>query len=289
MSVNLAQAYAERKQAANMIEKRVYMLLAVARAIKKGRLPDVYKMLSPFAGSGILPRKKKVLPSADNLANYWLEYQYGWRPLLSDIYGATEAIVKASLDRYPIVFTGSATSEKLDVGKLVRLCTVAGSGSFREIADMHYRETSRYVIRAEMDDSGRALLSQTGISNPLLLAWELLPYSFVIDWFIPVGDYVKQLDYASGWQFKSGTFSVKRTGIGTSYMKPPSPLLSNWVISNWTGYQGGGALVAKQRVVLGSFPHAKIPTFAPKLGIERITSGVALLTQLFTSGKTSRR
>lgn len=30
-----------------------------------------------------------------------------------------------------------------------------------------------------------------GLQDPLSVAWELLPYSFVLDWFIPVGNYLQ--------------------------------------------------------------------------------------------------
>lgn len=41
--------------------------------------------------------------------------------------------------------------------------------------------------------------------NPLLTAWELVPYSFVVDWFIPIGDFIGQFGSSVGLKFISGT------------------------------------------------------------------------------------
>ena len=36
------------------------------------------------------------------------------------------------------------------------------------------------------------------LDNPAVLAWEALPYSFVVDWFIPIGDYLNETLNLSG-------------------------------------------------------------------------------------------
>lgn len=51
---------------------------------------------------------------------------------------------------------------------------------------------------AEMRVRGRVILKRrpsnveiSGIHNPRQVIWELIPYSFVVDWFIPIGDYLR--------------------------------------------------------------------------------------------------
>jgi hypothetical protein len=35
---------------------------------------------------------------------------------------------------------------------------------------------------------------QLGLLDPLSVVWENIPYSFVVDWFIPIGDYLSMLN-----------------------------------------------------------------------------------------------
>jgi hypothetical protein len=46
-------------------------------------------------------------------------------------------------------------------------------------------------------------MAETGITNPLLVAWDAVPLSFVVDWFLPVNNWLKQLDTYSGFTLAS--------------------------------------------------------------------------------------
>ena len=35
---------------------------------------------------------------------------------------------------------------------------------------------------------------QLGLADPATVVWELIPYSFVVDWFIPIGSYLENLN-----------------------------------------------------------------------------------------------
>lgn len=49
-----------------------------------------------------------------------------------------------------------------------------------------------------MRNPGLRQLNGLGLLNPALLWWELLPYSFVVDWFLPVGDVLTSLTAGIG-------------------------------------------------------------------------------------------
>lgn len=68
-----------------------------------------------------------------------------------------------------------------------------------------------YVEGSGVGSVGLRTASELGLLNPFELAWELLPGSFIADWFIPVGDFLSQLDADLGWQFKGGSISEKTT------------------------------------------------------------------------------
>jgi hypothetical protein len=68
------------------------------------------------------------------------------------------------------------------------------------------RGTSRLVYKVQNMDL--AAFASLGLTNPLEIVWELLPYSFVLDWLVPVGRYLSVLDADMGLQFLDGYWST---------------------------------------------------------------------------------
>lgn len=142
---------------------------------------------------------------------------------------------------------------------------------------MAYNERSSYVIYYLEDNAFAQRMSQTGLSNPLILAWELVPYSFVVDWFVGVGSYLNNLDATIGLQFNSGTKTLQSSLHGSTSWKTSK-------VKSWEGvcYTNGRQFIRedKNRTVLTSFP-APALVVDPDLGVSRVLSGIALLTQAF--------
>jgi hypothetical protein len=70
----------------------------------------------------------------------------------------------------------------------------------------HFRKHEVHVrLDATIDDSFYLTLQDVGLSNPLLTGWEVLPYSFVLDWFVGVGDFLSAVNAFQGYSFKAGS------------------------------------------------------------------------------------
>jgi hypothetical protein len=114
------------------------------------------------------------------------------KPLMSDIYGSAEALAKKIRTGY---YQHVNTSQEYN---LFAERTQTGMFGFkvynRNRLHGKIRAKARYMIR----DATLKQLSEIGITNPALLVWELIPYSFVFDWIIPVGDWLKSLDSLVG-------------------------------------------------------------------------------------------
>lgn len=322
-AVNLAQAMAERKQTADLLAKSFNRLVQMVLYARKGQFGDLHRKYGvppprkTQSGAWARPRYKKVThktsiafdergnpldkpkmviqteykdlsdPSRKlSFPDLWLELQYGWKPLLQDIYGSTELLARLHGPDYrPIRFASKAADEFSVKPTWIGQWGLNGT-YFDCIAYQRVKEEVQVIVEADEDSQLLQLLANTGATNPANLAWELLPYSFVIDWFIPIGNWLEQLEYARGMTFRRGLVVTKRKGyasVGHTFNRV-TPGFSK---GSQTGAEINIRKELKVRTLLGDWPYQKFPSIQPKLGIERILSAGALLSQLMTTGKTT--
>jgi hypothetical protein len=125
----------------------------------------------------------------------WLEYQFGWRPLVSDIEGAYNALHNMPQSRYKKVHASHsiAGSAIITFGN-----TVVGELSFdwenRKLQDTSCRAYGEVVVECL---TPRGSLARWGVSTSEFLPtlWELIPYSFVADYFSNIGDAIAAATY----------------------------------------------------------------------------------------------
>lgn len=302
MSVNLGQAYAERKQTVNLMMSSVNRLIALALALKKGDVKKARNLVGQFKDAksvSILDRtgtrvvakrltrvrkspKREVTP--ETFANLWLEFQYGWKPFLSDIYGSCELIADTYYRKKPMQVSTQIPFSFKQAAELEDYTNLEGSTfySYRTLAE---EGRSRVVLQFREEDDVNRFLTRTGIANPALLAWELLPYSFVLDWFVPVGAYLNALDATVGLNFIRGATTVS----GTRSVESTWKRIGTAGHATMSGSKLRITTKVKNRSVYTTVPSPPRPQFNPQLGATRLTSALSLLTQIFYSGKTSVR
>lgn len=126
--------------------------------------------------------KGKTTPKM--LADNWLELQYGWLPLLKDVEAGAQMLAHH-------LNTPVRNSYRVRIRKEKRMPTrvsqVGYNPSQKAFGDCV--KTHRRQIIARVQESG-SIPELLGLTAPELVAWELLPYSFVADWFIPIGDWM---------------------------------------------------------------------------------------------------
>lgn len=138
---------------------------------------------------GAPPPKKQI---GDGIASRILEVQYGWRPLINDVYNGAEAVAAMMHHDRKVVYKIS-TRKKIEIPKP----NLSGI-TFTSRTAEHL-----YAITAYISESlGNQNLD---LWDPAKVAWELLPYSFVCDWAFPIGQYLEARGAASRL---TGTFVV---------------------------------------------------------------------------------
>jgi hypothetical protein len=191
--------------------------------------------------------------------------------LIDDIYGSAELL--ASKQASEIKAKVIATKRHQDEVNSV-------------LTDGHYtfdRSTQRTVnynsgLWYRTTGTELATVKEMGLLNPLSLAWELLPYSFVADWFVPIGGYLNTLDATIGLSFWKGYRSHKFEGTVSDIVSGTGSNL----LYRWGGMaRGSKSVVSVVRVKLIEFPSLPFPSFKNPFSITHALNAVALVRVAF--------
>jgi hypothetical protein len=277
--VNLAQAFAERKQTADLIAVTATRCAEAITSLKRGNYRGAARALGVAASRRGVTRfnKRYVRDQTGAVGTGWLELQYGWRPLLSDVYGSAELIAQKRISEIIDRAVASSTySNEINTKEL----NPQGYWNWVRYLKGKVEYTIKYVVYFSSSSPAIHTLAQVGISNPELLAWELLPWSFVADWFIPIGNYLGSFDATNGLTFQKGTRTVfiKQSGDNDTWAMQGQPTSAATVFN---GFQRSEKEYVKvTRESLTGFPSAKFPGFKNPLSFEHAANAIALLRQV---------
>lgn len=171
---NLAVSVAQGKQTVDMVRDAVFSIGGAISDLKKGKFESAARRF------GVAQRPSKL--SKKDISGRWLELQYGWLPLISDVYEAAKA--------YESLTSGARVNRVTEsIHKEWRGNASCEPGNYSCYGNV--QENARYIY--EMTETLSAPRS-LGLTDPASVIWELIPYSFVVDWFIPIGDYLSNLN-----------------------------------------------------------------------------------------------
>lgn len=219
VQANLAQNIAQVSQLSQLIVGNAMMIASSLRQLRRGNIPGAIGALGAGPPN---PRWRGSVgrPSArQSLASQWLQLQYGWKPLLSDIEGFFKILGNLSGPTDQVHRVSSSAS-------VTRVTTLAFppawsfSSSSVGKTTVVTRTTCKFSIRYRMDNPLLSLFAQTGFTNPINLFWEILPFSFVADWFLPIGSYLEALTAWDGMTFLGGSkvlFTKSKIATDASY------------------------------------------------------------------------
>lgn len=248
----LGEAIATSRQTYDMIAETGKTLLQACLALKKGNLPAVWS---------ILKDKRSAIRRGSDL---FLQYKYGWQPMMSDIAGLWKLFNEQRSQAFIIASKGkSMTQEIHPVNGDPGLSTVSGSGT----------RSCRTKLYGIVDPNFVRYNDRLGLSNPLSLGWELVPFSFVVDWFVPVGQTLDALRGPARVNFLGG-FSTFRGEVDfiSTYFPPPAGG------SDMTNHMRGFSI---DRKTYGSWPKAGFFATNP-FSSSHGQSAIALLLQKLT-------
>jgi hypothetical protein len=170
--------------------------------------------LCGFIGNLVINHRVEI---PDSLSSLWLAYRYQATTSALD---AEEAI--------------SFVHRHMDLGTLDQVLKQTSTQRFTyRGVDVTVRCTLRISPKSvsKVQEVWRALYTY-GLQPDFYVIWDMIPYSFIVDWFLPVGDLAHVLDvermYFSGvyYDIKPIIYSVKYTN---TLVSPPVSCYTRWV------------------------------------------------------------
>lgn len=184
-----------------------------------------------------LLEKRSVVKSSKAIANLWLEFRFGVIPLVQDIQSIVKLFDDIASKGHSELFRkkGYASSSAVTQTKFA-----ATNGVTYILESATVYESWCYISGGYIADTSERLKGLDAISTDLLnianlpiTAWELIPFSFLVDYFVNIGDIISAgvtsrstLRYASVSTVMSTT--VKHSVVSVLNTRPD--LISN--ISN---------------------------------------------------------
>lgn len=270
-------AAVEWRSSLEMITQRAIQLGQAYRHVRKLELAKAARVL------GMEPRHaKKAQSRAARKASpesAWLEYWMGWAPLYGDIYNALDVLQRPYPDehfRTGFAFGNSPAPQVTgNPSSSVNYGRKDHKGYAYISAYGKFRVTNHNLYRA----------NQLGLINPATTLWEIVPFSFIVDWFTNVGQVLNGMSDFAG-------IELRETGIGLYEVGDVS----------WSGYNGRydskGKLVKdyfygtvhfeRKTRTPKTIPSPRLTLGLPKLSLTRAATSISLLSSIFLGTGSTR-
>lgn len=257
--VDLGVALGEYKETAKTFVQSAHWVLNTLRNVRRRsfNVEEAFRDLANVRGRPTRVRDD-FRDFASVSSNLWLMYSYGIRPLIKDVYDACSALQKRYQEKPP--------RKRVKANRFESVSAFAKGGAYSNL--VRGSISMKGEIGFAIDNPLLKTLDECGVLNPLSVAWELVPLSFVVDWFIPVGKFLTNVVPPQGVSYIDGWISYNARGSTHNETN-----LSYWKTKADTRE------TLKGRIILSSFPryHVVVPDLS--LTKSQVASATALLWQ----------
>jgi len=253
---SIGALYAQRQQAVNMIEKRATQLFNFVKAVRRMDFPAAARAI----GQRRLTNRRGQPITRQNIrdsAGVVLETAFGWVPLASDIYNAAQFLS----DGIP----PQRVSARGDL-----LSTASWSPGLNYTRTIKSSTWTKVGACVRVDNPNLHLAESLGMLNPAAILAEITPWSFVVNYFITLDEFVGSLTEFYGLSLtRQYSTSLQRVDQRLVYFN--QPISHYWEVE---GYR----IQAKRVSGLPSGPTLKLRD-PWVLKTQRAATSAALLAQ----------
>lgn len=204
---NLAIAGGESNLTVKLVEDTLQTVVLSFKALKHGNFRRVAELLR-IPAFDFRQRRHQA-----TVFEMWLELKYGWMPLYQDLHNAAKALEGAAKPPRSSYITVKSNSSFAYNGSVSpTLYTAPGT------CKLHQR------LKYKWDEIVPPQARSLGLQDPLSVTWELLPWSFVFDWVIPIGTYLEALNAAPFLKGSAVLMQTKTFDVAASTHIEPTTL-----------------------------------------------------------------
>lgn len=228
VTASVAANIAERKSSFDMITKRATQIHSAYRAIRKGDVRGFVTVLGfrkratrkgtqwvrlgkggrqfSIPNKRIIYSEKRFKRNLQDSGSLWLEYWFGWAPLLGDVYSAARVLSDDVPDEtLRNVFRGTGKTKRVYSNRIVAF---GGKDVQTDNFSADYMASVQFTVTSRRENADKA--RKLGLVNPASVAWEVVPFSWLVDWFIPVGRFLESYTDTVGFTYGNAFASTKR-------------------------------------------------------------------------------
>lgn len=286
-TANISEDLATMSQTTRLLTVNLLRFRQFLSLVTLGDPRGLSRFLGSARGNNVIVRavslmRKGGLSGTQLLSRLWLEYRYGWLPLIHDVQQSLTAFQQYAGKNSDVSRVSGKRSVTSDTVRSVIYASNPGSSTKRT---RYYYENAKTTCRMglyyKMDQKMLATLSGLGLTSPVSLAWELVPYSFVVDWFLPIGPALNAFSAFEGLTFVRGykTYYTERTvflNIDQTYSNSDA---------TWTDKgKSFGKRITVNRTALTAFPGPVKPVLKNPYSFIHAANAAALIV-LLLSGK----
>lgn len=267
--------YSPRRQLSAK-EHRKQKAKRVAALLYGGRPAQRLKHESAKAYRRRLSKEKQILSD-------WLGVQFALKPLVSDLASAAEALNYWRFDRQlPMRLTVRKGAQAVwdDLEDRFQVQPVVGGPVLEERLQLAATIRCHYSGTFNVPPSSDRTLRQLGLANPIQVAWELVLFSWMVDYALGVGNWIKSMTSLDHMEWVEGSVSrlIKLQTARDGVIVVP-------VTAGVTSVSGGGNCLVEcgrfQREVLTKTPMpAAMPVPKKQLGLTQMANSLAALAGL---------
>jgi len=208
--------------------------------------------------------KHSVTKLRELISQRWLEYRYGWMPVVYSLQSAVQALAKER--------------EEWERGR-----------ARQNIVDTttHYSEATSHGVRRQATSTREVSIAVRGWAaseirwqnsygfDPLVTSYELLTLSFVLDWFIQVGTYLEAISPFAAGKTIGSCASIRMSEIVTTTATRTT--LQNQAGVTWETVTTRPSLTITTRESYSRFAASpSLPGFNPRINWKRTFDAIAL-------------
>lgn len=191
-----------------------------------------------------------------------LETAFGWTPLYQDIHAAATSLCQRADERESVTGYGKADFSENWVSN--------PSATLRQNFIQTGYCSCKLAAMVEVNNPNAWLAERAGLLNYAAVAWDLVPWSFMVNAFSNTGSIVNSLTDFTGLRFWGATITRKTY---TDYThKSLNPRTGRQSVARWTDFR-------QSRNMTSSFPTPSLVVRVPELNLETAVIGLSLVVQ----------